>query len=125
MKLFDLDDLFLFDKNPSNFPKYDLYTTDGKVTVLEVALAGYSRSDLEVFVNDKNYLFIKTVDNYKPDEYPNRKYVYAGLAKRKFSLSFRIKSKFEIKECELKDGILKLEIIELEEKQSSLQVLIK
>jgi HSP20 family molecular chaperone IbpA len=124
MKLFDLDDLFLFDKTPSNFPKYDLYT-EGKLTVLEVALAGYKREDLTVFVNDKNYLFIKTVDDYKPDEYPNRKYVYGGLAKRKFSLSFKIKSKFEIKECELKDGILKLEIIELEEKQSPLQVLIK
>lgn len=124
MKLFDLDDLFLFDKTASNFPKYDLYT-EGKVTILEVALAGYKREDLEVFVNDKNYLFIKTTDGYKPDEYPNRKYVYAGLAKRKFSLSFRIKSKYEIKDCQFKDGILKLEMLELEEKQSSLQVHIK
>lgn len=121
--MFDLD-YFLFDKNPSNFPKYDLYS-DGKVTVLEVALAGYKREDLEVFVNDKNYLFIKTNDDYKPDEYPNRKYVYSGLAKRKFSLSFRIKSKYEIKDCQFKNGILKLEIVELEEKQSSLQVHIK
>lgn len=121
--MFDLD-YFLFDKTPSNFPKYDLYT-DGKVTILEVALAGYKREDLEVFVNDKNYLFIKTIDGYKPDEYPNRKYVYSGLAKRKFSLSFRIKSKFDIKDCEFKDGILKLEILELSELQSSLKVQIK
>ena len=99
-------DLFLYNaSNGNSFPKYDLYLERNKTTV-EVALAGYNREDLEVLIDCDRNLIIKTVDSYKPDEYPNREYIYKNLAKRKFKLCFKIKLDYEIDTCKFSNGLL-------------------
>lgn len=123
--MFDILDTLLYtadNTNKSNFPKYDLYTENDK-TVLEIAVAGYKKEDIDVSVKN-NYLVIKTVDGYTSEDYPRRKYINSGLAKRKFLLSFKINTKYEISDCRYTDGILRIEVISLGDTDTSKKIAI-
>lgn len=102
-------DYFFYNTNSTNFPKYDLYVDATKNITLEVALAGYKKSDLEVlFQNNKSELVVKTVDAYKSEDTSSREYISRSLAKRKFKLVFNIRKSYDISSCKFEDGLLEI-----------------
>jgi len=91
----------------SNFPKYDLYVDANDVINIDVALAGYTKEDIEV-IYEYPELIIRTASSYSHDDNSNRKYITNGLAKRKFKLKFNVLKMYEITSCKFENGLLRL-----------------
>ena len=90
--------------------------SDGR-TSLEVALAGFSRRDIEVSTEQG----LLTVSAY-PEAEEERKYAHKGIASRSFAKTWQLGDDIEVKEVDYKDGLLTvvLEKFVPEEKQKKI-----
>ena len=100
-RMFD-DDLYI---TAGNYPPYNIVKTGPEKYNIEVALAGYSKEDINVDFAE-GLLTIKSVKEEKSDE--KNGILHKGIAKRHFSRTFTIADDVEIKDAELKDGLLKV-----------------
>ena len=91
-------------KQQTSYPPYNINKIDDLNFQVEMALAGFSKKDIEVKYAD-NQLTIKSVDSDDKDE---KDVIHRGISKRMFSKSFTIASDVEVKGAELKDGLLKI-----------------
>ena len=91
-------------KQQTSYPPYNINKIDDLNFQIEMALAGFSKKDIEVKYAD-NQLTIKSVDSDDKDE---KDVIHRGISKRMFSKSFTIASDVEVKGAELKDGLLKI-----------------
>ena len=91
-----------------NYPPYNIVKTDTNKYDIEVALAGFSKKDIDVSVeNGVLTIESKTSDkDESKDEDDNT--IYKGISKRYFKRSFTIADDVEINGAELKDGLLKV-----------------
>jgi len=103
---FDIVDRFWDTKVPS-FPPYNVRKKDN-VTYLDVAVAGYTDKDLSVTVKDGRLTI--TSDKKQETQENTGDYVYQGVARRSFSLSFILGDHTEVKDANMKDGMLTVEL---------------
>ena len=101
----------------TNYPPYNIVSGSDNTTTLEVALAGFSRSDIEVSTEQG----LLTVSAY-PEEQEERNYAHKGIASRSFSKTWQLGDDIEVKEVDYKDGLLTvvLEKFVPEEKQKKI-----
>ena len=101
----------------NSYPPYDILKDDDYNFKIEMALAGFSKKDIEVEVAE-NLLTIKSVRENNQDS----KNVYKGISYRKFTREFTIADDIEVKDPKLEDGLLtiKLERIVPDEKKPKL-----
>ena len=99
----------MFDSDVSvvNYPPYNIVKTGPEKYDIEVALAGYSKDDIRVDYSE-NQLTIKSVKEDKKGEEDG--VLHKGIAKRFFSRTFTIADDVEVKDAELKDGLLKVSL---------------
>ena len=91
-----------------NFPPYNIVKTGKNTYDVELALAGYSKKDIDVSLED-GVLTIKSVKSEEEKEVEdNNGVLHQGIAKRYFSKAFTIADDVEVKGAELKDGLLKV-----------------
>ena len=91
-----------------NFPPYNIVKTGKNTYDVELALAGYSKKDIDVSL-EEGVLTIKSVKSEEEKEVEdNNGVLHQGIAKRYFSKSFTIAEDVEVKGAELKDGLLKV-----------------
>ncbi len=107
--LYNLDDWFTRIKTypnnmPSNYPPYNVIKVDATNVMIEMAVAGFKREDLEV-TTEKNVL---TVSSSKEDD--SREYVYRGLARRAFKKSWELSEDSIVDNVSYEDGILSIHI---------------
>ena len=91
-----------------SFPHYNIVKTDKNKYDIEIALAGYSKKDIEVNL-EEGVLSIKSKKEEKEDT-KDGEVLHKGIAKRYFSKSFTIADDVEVKGAELKDGLLKVSL---------------
>lgn len=91
-----------FDK-PSSYPPYNIYDTDKSTTNIEVAVAGFKKTDLEI-TYENNWL--KVVGVKSQTDTTERTYSYHGLAKRDFTFRVKLAENVEIESAVCEDGIL-------------------
>lgn len=112
--------------NTHAFPPVNVIKEGENIYYLEMAVAGYSEDEIEVFV-EKNSLKIhgkkveeKSAVDQAVDGEPVRQYIVKGIAGRSFQRSFVMSDTIQVKEAGLKDGVLtvKLENVIPEEKKS-------
>ena len=96
------DDLYI---TAGNYPPYNIVKTGPEKYNIEVALAGYSKEDINVDFAE-GLLTIKSVKEEKSNEKDDM--LHKGIAKRHFSRTFTIADDVEVKDAELKDGLLKV-----------------
>ena len=104
-RMFD-DDFTSF--NAPTFPFYNIVKQGKNKYDIELALAGYSKDDIEVSLED-GVLSIKSKKEDK-EESKDGEILHKGIAKRYFSKSFTIADDVEVKGAELKDGLLKVSL---------------
>ena len=106
-RMFD-DDIFSV---PSvNYPPYNIVKTGSNTYDVEVALAGFSRDDIDVEYAD-GMLTIKSKDKKESEETDkDGGVIHKGISKRYFSKSFTIADDVEVLGAELKDGLLKVSL---------------
>jgi molecular chaperone IbpA len=105
------DDEFFMNSVPSvNYPPYNIVKTGEYTYNVEVALAGFSRDDINVEYAD-GMLTIKSKDKKEAEETDkDGNVIHKGISKRYFSKSFTIADDVEVKGAELKDGLLKVSL---------------
>ena len=90
------------------FPPYNIRKTDDFKHVIELALAGFSKDEIEVVLTD-GVLVIKSADLLSQTD-PNEGLVHKGIAKRSFTRKFTLADDIEIKDAKLKNGLLEIEL---------------
>jgi len=100
-----MDDSF-FRGTVGNFPPYNIVKTGENTYDVELALAGFSKNDIEVEYKEN----LLTVRSKKQEETKDEdgNVIHRGISKRMFSKSFTIANDVEVKGAELKDGLLKV-----------------
>ena len=99
----------LFNDSPSlhtNYPPYDIVKTDEHSYVIELAVAGFSKKDIEVTV--ENGVLTVESDREGNSESNGQEIIHRGISKRYFKKSFSISDDVEIRGAELKDGLLRI-----------------
>jgi molecular chaperone IbpA len=91
-------------KNIPNYPPYNIKKTADNTYVIELAVAGFGQSDIEIEIeNDK--LMIK--GNASQGETDNDT-LYQGLAFRPFTRMFTLNDQVEVQTAEMINGLLKI-----------------
>ena len=99
----------MFNESPSlhtNYPPYDILKTDEHSYVIELAVAGFSKKDIEVTV--ENGVLTVESDREGNAESSGQEIIHRGISKRYFKKSFSISDDVEIRGAELKDGLLRI-----------------
>ncbi len=90
----------------SNYPPYNIRKTGKEKYSIEVALAGFTKKDVEVEFED-NLLTVKTKQiNKSEDKGENGEILHKGISQRHFARSFTIADDVKVNSAELKDGLL-------------------
>ena len=107
-----LNRLETFAGSGTNYPPYNIYNGSDSRTILEVALAGFSKEELSV-TTERNCL---TVSAKKTKD--DRTYSHKGISTRSFSRNWQLGDDVEIEKVEFNDGLLTVILVkELPEKQ--------
>jgi len=88
---------------PTTFPPHNILKLDDNHYVVELAVAGFSKDDIEITVNDGE-LIIKG----NKEEKAEGEYLHRGIGLRSFTKTLRIADTVEVNGAEYKDGILKV-----------------
>ena len=92
---------------PSNYPPYNIVKTDNNNYNVEIALAGFSKKDITVEV-ENGILTIESVKDKSDKEEDTRGVLHKGISKRYFKKQFTIAKDVKVNGAELKDGLLKV-----------------
>ncbi|MFM7087983.1 MAG: Hsp20 family protein [Candidatus Paceibacterota bacterium] len=103
--------------NNRNFPPYNIKAESNEVYKLELAVAGFSKEEILITLDDKTL----KIDGAKKEN-EDEPYIYKGIASRNFSLSYALADHVEVKDATLSDGVLVITLSRIvpEEKQPKL-----
>ena len=90
----------------SNYPPYNIRKTGKDNYAIELALAGFSKDDVEVEFED-NLLTVRTKQvNKSENDKSEGEIIHKGISQRQFARSFTIADDVKVGEAQLKDGLL-------------------
>lgn len=111
--------------NYPSYPPYSLYKYAGNV-YLEFAVAGFTESELDVFIeNDMLYVNgtkAESEDDDKCHQSTAPVYIHRGIAKRNFRLAFSVNPRYDLVDATLQNGILKIELKDTGYKKQSIKI---
>ena len=90
------------------FPPYNIRKTGDFKHVIEIALAGFSKDEIEVILTD-GVLEIKSKNTVSVDK-PKDDLIHKGIAKRAFTRKFTLADDIEIKDAKLVNGLLLIDL---------------
>ena len=85
-----------------NYPPYNVAQVSNVETRLEIALAGFKKSEVFVYT-EYGKLF---VEGQKEDKETNVKYTHKGMAQRSFTRSWTITEDWKVSDVTFEDGLL-------------------
>jgi len=91
-------------KNIPNYPPYNIKKIDDTHYVIEMAVAGFGQSDIEIEI-DGGKLVVKG-DVHSDENEDN--FLFKGIAARAFTRTFALNDQVEVKDAELFNGMLKI-----------------
>ena len=91
-------------RNINSFPPYNIRKEEDDFYTIEMAVAGFSKEDLEAELKD-GVLTVRSKNDNEEGEYLHR-----GIAKRSFSKSFTLADDMIIKEADLINGMLTISL---------------
>jgi len=110
---------------PISYPKYNLYSSnEGDHVLIEVAIAGFSKSDI-IITQDARTLTIKATNrpSHKTDDDLVSR--HHGISNKDFCLSWHVSNGLEVVRAEVLDGILSVELRSPETTESARVIPIK
>jgi len=88
-----------------SYPPYDLIKVDEDTYKLSVAVAGFTKDDVKVTVEDSTLIIKGEISNETEGEA-----IHKGIATRKFTRTFALGEYMEVTGAEMKDGMLHVDI---------------
>jgi len=89
-------------KNIPNYPPYNIKKVEDNKYVIELAVAGFAKSDIEVTFEDN-----KLIISGKAQE-DNDNFLFKGIANRAFTRTFLLDEHIEINDAAMMNGMLKI-----------------
>jgi len=105
-------------KNVSKYPPYNIKKVNDKKWVIEMAVAGFAKSDIEIQL-DGNKLVVSGAA--KEDDAEEGVYAFKGIANRDFKHEFKIADQVEIGNAEYVNGMLKIWLESLVQTQDNIK----
>ena len=111
----------LSNKPKQTYPPYNIYRLrDEKdiTTIIEIAVAGFSKEQLEVKLED-NWINVlgKPISDKDSGEHEQKDYIHRGLSERSFEHKFKISEFVVVTDVELKNGILMITLEDITPKE--------
>ena len=105
----------------SNYPPYNICKLSDNDYKIEVALAGYSKDDIELELKE-NTLTVRNKPKEKVINSDNNGVIHKGISTRQFERAFTISEDIKVKNSELNNGLLNIDLERIvpEEKKSRL-----
>ena len=106
-KIFDRFDQFNASRSvAAGYPPYNIKKTEKNSYVLELAIAGFSKPDIDIELNDG---CLTISGSTKPEE-SKAEFLHKGIADRSFTRKFELADSVEIKSADLINGMLKISL---------------
>ncbi len=102
-----LDHSLRSENTGAGYPPYNIEVEEENHYRITLAVAGFSRGELDIHV-EKGVL---TIRGKKEPEQNQRQYLYQGIANRSFERKFNLADYVEVREAELDNGILSIELV--------------
>lgn len=105
------DDIFrVVDKNELSYPPFNISKSqDGLKYTIEMAVAGFSKDELDITLSNETSAEQKLIIKGKKEKSTETNlpdFVYRGLSTRSFSKEFNISNNYEIESVNLENGLL-------------------
>lgn len=94
---------------PYNVERIAAVNGDGELLRITLAVAGFTRDDLDILLEDRQL----TIRGKQQDE-KGREYLYRGIAARQFTRTFVLAEGIEVKSANLANGLLAIDLERLE-----------
>ena len=91
----------------SNYPPHNIVKYSAKEYAIEIAVAGFKKEEITVEV-DQDQLVVRGVQGEVVNE--TKEYLHRGLASRNLEQTWTLAEYMEVKDAEVKDGMLVIEI---------------
>ena len=101
-----LDNFFNSYETATNYPPYNLIHVNNVESMLEIALAGFSKKELKVYTEYGKLI----VEGQKETKETGSEYVHQGLAQRSFTREWALSEDVEVREVQFKDGLLTVKL---------------
>ena len=102
----DVENILNDAKPVGNFPPHNIIKLDDNKYVVELAVAGFSKDDIDIQVKEN----ILTITGEKKEGTPNFEYLHRGIGTRSFTKTITISDTMVVHGAEFKDGILRVGI---------------
>ena len=103
----DLEDLAkTASKNLPSYPPYNIKAVGKDKFVIEMAVAGFAKSDIEVTLDGNKLVVSGSAKEDTLEE--GETFFHKGIAARNFTRTFKLADKIEIEDAELVNGMLKI-----------------
>ncbi len=93
----------------SGYPPYNIRKVDDYNYVIEIALAGFSESDIEVEVAD-GVISVRSLGEKGKQNLDTPDYVHRGIANRSFSKSWTLSDDMVVNGAEFQNGLLNINL---------------
>ena len=93
----------------TNYPPYNVIKVDEDNFVVELAVAGFAKTDIDLSTADGKLIVkgeLSTEDN-------DSKFIHRGIAARKFTREWALGEYMEVSNAELKDGMLHVHVVRI------------
>ena len=98
------DKLFTLQETQSNYPPYNLIQVSSTESLLELALAGFKKEEVNVYTQDGK-LF---VEGQRENIESEKTYVHRGMAQRSFTRTWTLAEETEVRSVVFEDGLLSI-----------------
>ena len=93
----------------SNYPPYNICKLSDNDYKIEVALAGYSKDDIELELKDST-LTVRNKTKDKVIEEESNGVIHKGISTRQFERSFTISEDMNVKHADMRNGLLNIDL---------------
>ena len=90
-------------KNIPNYPPYNIRKVDDNKYVIELAVAGFAKQDIDITFEDN-----KLIISGKTQDASDDNFIFKGIANRVFTRTFLLDEHIEIKDAGMMNGMLKI-----------------
>jgi len=101
-----LDELKSIAAVKPSYPPYDIIDQKNDSTLINVAVAGFTKKDLTITVEERTL----NIEGKKEDKEDSGTVVHNGIAGRDFKLVFALAEFYEVESATVKDGILSVKL---------------
>jgi molecular chaperone IbpA len=91
-------------KNIPNYPPYNIKKIGDSTYVIELAVAGFAKQDIEIELADGKMIVKGNVTTEEDDS----NFLFKGIAARNFTRTFALDDQIEIKNAEMFNGMLQV-----------------